>query len=391
MVRKPTMSIADIRVGHRHRKDMGDIDTLARNIGELGLLHPVVVRPDGTLIAGERRLRAVQLLGWKDIPVTIIDLDQVARGEFAENVWRKDFTLSEAVAIKRAVEPLMKVEAKQRKVQGGKLKGKASANLAGAKGDARDLVAARTGKARTTLAKAEELVAALEAEPDNPQIKRLVDAMDQTGRVNGPYRRLINMKQAEAIRAEPPPLPNKGPYRAAMIDIPWAYEPDDDEAAYRGVLPYPTMSIEEACAFARDKIAPIMHDDSALWMWVTNYIFVWGRYIPVLKACGFKPITAVTWPKEKVGRGHYVNGQTEHMVLAVRGKPVVTLTDQTTLLKGPFHLVQKGAHSAKPVEAYTFIKSLCPAPRYADLFSRYQHNDRWDCHGDQAPKAEAAE
>jgi hypothetical protein len=34
---------------------------------------------------------------------------------------------------------------------------------------------------------------------------------------------------------------------------------------------------------------------------------------------------------------------------------------------------------------------LCPAPRYADLFSRYRHNDKWDCHGDEAPHAEAAE
>ena len=34
------------------------------------------------------------------------------------------------------------------------------------------------------------------------------------------------MQQAERIRAEPPPLPGKGPYRVAVADIPWAYEPD---------------------------------------------------------------------------------------------------------------------------------------------------------------------
>jgi N6-adenosine-specific RNA methylase IME4 len=32
---------------------------------------------------------------------------------------------------------------------------------------------------------------------------------------------------------------------------------------------------------------------------------------------------------------------------------------------------------------------LCPAPRYAELFSR-QHRDRWDGHGDEAV-LEAAE
>ena len=81
---------------------------------ELGLLHPVVVRPDGLLIAGERRLRAAQLLGWSEIPVSVVDLDAVVRGEFAENAVRKDFTLSEAVAIKRALEPMEKAAAKER-------------------------------------------------------------------------------------------------------------------------------------------------------------------------------------------------------------------------------------------------------------------------------------
>jgi hypothetical protein len=39
----------------------------------------------------------------------------------------------------------------------------------------------------------------------------------------------------------------------------------------------------------------------------------------------------------------------------------------------------------KPIEFYDLVESLCPAPRYADIFSRYRHNDKWDCHGDEAP------
>jgi N6-adenosine-specific RNA methylase IME4 len=95
----------------------------------------------------------------------------------------------------------------------------------------------------------------------------------------------------------------------------------------------------------------------------------------------------ITWPKEESGQGHWARGQTEHFVIAVRGNPTITLGDHTTLLKPPFHLVRKGVHSAKPIEAYEWFESCCPAPRYADLFSRHQHNDKWDCHGDQAPPA----
>jgi N6-adenosine-specific RNA methylase IME4/ParB-like chromosome segregation protein Spo0J len=385
------LPIASIRIGKRHRKRMGDIESLARSIEAIGLLHPVAIDSKRRLIAGERRIRAFQHLGRTKIPVTVIDLDKIVQGEAAENFEREDFTLSEAVAIKRAIEPLLKAEAKARQgTRTDKHLGKLPTSRTGR---AADIAAKHTGKGRRTLDKAEAVIAAAEAEPDNPKIAALVEAMDKSGRANGPYRRLTNMRQAEAIRREPPPLPNQGPYRAAMVDCPWAYEPDDDDAAYRAVLPYSTMSIEQLCAM---DVASIMHEDAVLGFWVTNFILVRGLHLPVLKAWGgFDPKTIVTWPKDRPGRGHWAKGQTEHLIIATRGKPVITtpLPDHTTLLRGPFHLVSKGEHSTKPVEAYNYFESRCPAARFADLFSRYRHNERWDCFGDQAPPAikEAAE
>jgi ParB family chromosome partitioning protein len=97
---------------------MGDIEGLARSIDEIGLLHPVVVRPDGTLVAGERRIKACLLLGWQDIPVTVVDLDAIIRGECDENQKRKDWTPTEAVAIAKELEPLEREAAKQRMLAG---------------------------------------------------------------------------------------------------------------------------------------------------------------------------------------------------------------------------------------------------------------------------------
>jgi ParB-like chromosome segregation protein Spo0J len=65
-----------------------------------------VVRPDGLLIAGQRRLAACKKLGWKNIPVRVVDLEQIARGEFAENAYRKAFLPSEIYEIWRALEPI---------------------------------------------------------------------------------------------------------------------------------------------------------------------------------------------------------------------------------------------------------------------------------------------
>ena len=383
-IRQTRMLIAWIDIGPRFRREMGDIDGLAANIAGIEMLQPIVVRPDGRgryeLACGARRLAAAKQNGETHILATVRDLTdaEMLRAEFSENIHRKSFTLSEAVAAKRALEPIEREAAQQRMRAGRPLE-----NFSEGSGRALDKIAKVAGISQITLTRAEVVVDAAEAEPE--RFGKFRADMDRTGRVNGPYRRLRNQQQADALRADPPPLPGRGPYYAGMADIAWAYEPDDDDAPYRGVLPYPTVSIEQACAL---DVASIMHQDSVMGFWVTNYILVRGLHIPVLKAWKFEPKTLVTWPKDKPGQGHWLKGQTEHLVIATRGKPIVTLTDQTTLLRGPFHLVSKSAHSSKPVEAYTFFESLCPASRYADLFSRYQHNDKWDCHGDEAPARE---
>jgi ParB-like chromosome segregation protein Spo0J len=51
----------------RHRGDVGDLDGLAESLRELGQLQPIVVTSDLRLIAGGRRLAAVQSLGWVEI------------------------------------------------------------------------------------------------------------------------------------------------------------------------------------------------------------------------------------------------------------------------------------------------------------------------------------
>jgi ParB-like chromosome segregation protein Spo0J len=65
--------ISSIVIGKRHRTDLGDIDALARSIAEVGLLHPIVIRADGKLVAGERRLEACKRLGCTTIPVTVLE------------------------------------------------------------------------------------------------------------------------------------------------------------------------------------------------------------------------------------------------------------------------------------------------------------------------------
>src|SRR5713226_3509350 len=162
------MNIEKIEVGFRYRKDLGDLHVLAESIADVGLLHPVVVTPEGRLIAGQRRLEACRLLGWTEIPVTIIDLFQAARGEAHENFVRKDLLPSEIVALKRAIEPLERREARER--QGTRADLCLPATVAECQraypGDARDKIARYLGVGRTTIERAEAVVNAADEEPE---------------------------------------------------------------------------------------------------------------------------------------------------------------------------------------------------------------------------------
>lgn len=99
------MPCEQIRIGERHRRDLGDLEELATSIATVGLLHPPVVTEDGWLVCGERRFRAMRdNLGWETVPVMVIAVSSILAGEYAENEVRKDFTPSERVAIGKAIE-----------------------------------------------------------------------------------------------------------------------------------------------------------------------------------------------------------------------------------------------------------------------------------------------
>lgn len=102
-----SVKISDIKIGERFRKKPGDIPALAESIKAIGLLHPVVVDSDLNLMAGLRRLRAAEFLGWTEINVNFADPNLLLQIEHDENELRENFTVSERVAIADAIEQEM--------------------------------------------------------------------------------------------------------------------------------------------------------------------------------------------------------------------------------------------------------------------------------------------
>ncbi len=90
--------INDIKInsGRRETEQEG-INDLARSISEIGLLNPITVNQNHTLIAGMHRLEAVKLLGWAEIECTVCGLDglQAELAEIDENVVRNELSVME--------------------------------------------------------------------------------------------------------------------------------------------------------------------------------------------------------------------------------------------------------------------------------------------------------
>ena len=189
---KDTIPIKDIIIKERYRKEFGDIDVLADNISSVGLLQPVVINENNELIDGQRRILAYQKLGRNEISCFKIDLEKVFLGEFSANYYRKDWTISEMVAIKRAIEPYEKKKAKERM-----LSGKPSVNLT--KGRSIDSVGKIVGASRNTIKKAEEIVTAAEQNPEKYQ--SLVVEMDSKKNVDKAHNKLKKDQKKEELKS----------------------------------------------------------------------------------------------------------------------------------------------------------------------------------------------
>lgn len=134
----PVASLRPNRLQPRTRFDDTAIEELAESIRAQGIVQPLVVTPEGagwTIIAGERRWRAAQRVGLESVPVVVREVaDDRERLELAlvENLQRSDLN---------ALEEAEAYAALQEKF-----------------GLSQEEVAARVGKARTTVTNALRLL-----------------------------------------------------------------------------------------------------------------------------------------------------------------------------------------------------------------------------------------
>ena len=172
------LRIGEVQVAERIRKDNGGLEELAGDIREHGLINPITVmeQTEGgyVLIAGLRRLKAMERMGAKEIRATVmtaLEADEMLMLEIAENEQRKEFTVSEKLAFAEKLKAIEAEKAKQRQIRKAS---KMDENFVVANrppqtkraeaGKARDIVAQKAGFTSTTQMRRAQAVS--EGRPD---------------------------------------------------------------------------------------------------------------------------------------------------------------------------------------------------------------------------------
>ena len=334
------------------RRAHGNIKELAESIKREGLLQPLVINQNNKLICGRRRFEAVRLLGWDGVEVYQIktedDIDSLSKA-ITENVMRLNLTWQEEVTAKEELDQLMREkfgEAPKHRPD------KSSCN--------EELWSYR--KTSQLLQEAEgktiqdiQLAREIKKDPELEKVKTRTGALIE----------LKKKKQKEKIKTLEAP---EGLFQVIVIDPPWEtiYNP----TGRRGGAKYPTMSEIEI----KDIKLPA-DKDCVLWLWTTNRFL--HEAFHILEYWGFQYKNIFTWVKSQLGLGDWGRTQTEHILLGVKGKPLVDFKNQKNII-----IADRKGHSEKPDEFYEMVEKCCFGKARLDYFARRQRKG-WSSYGDE--------
>lgn len=396
-----------------------EFKSLKEDIRCNGLLEPVVLDRDGRLIDGRHRARAVEELRVEalDAGARPVELETVLwddRGGdvlgfvIAKNIERRH--LSDNARARLVTRPEIRARfeqiARQRQEEGRRLGGENTRRRA--KGlprkDARNLPsaewAAEAAKVGAVSKRSVQLSAALDRAagegvliesgkkgeerrtPLSPEVRekaRELAALADADRITASrgLREVKRAAQVEKVKACRPPA---GRFGVIVADPAWKYGARTDDDSHRGRVDYPTDELEAIC---RGKVGDVecvdkergclrfAADDCILFLWVTNAFLADGSASRVVAAWGFAAKTIWTWVKRardgsvKFGVGNWGRNATEHVIVATRGRPLVSFGDVPTVIDAP-----PREPSRKPDEFYDAVEAGCTSAARLELFSR---------------------
>lgn len=176
-------------------------------------------------------------------------------------------------------------------------------------------------------------------------------------------------------------------YNVIYADPPWSY--DNKKTGRSGISgaieKYSLMTNED---IANMPITNITEKNAVCFMWAT--VPLMPEAFATLKAWGFEYKTMITWRKiMSLGMGFWFRGQTEHILLGVKGK-----VKPFRMQVANFYQTKVGKHSQKPhyfreLISKAVLKSF-DEPKKLELFARSREGffpdyeyEGWDVYGNE--------
>lgn len=204
--------------------DRDDSD-LRRSIAEHGILTPLVIDQHDTILSGHRRWRVAQVNALEAVPVVVRQIDDPLDSEtiLIESNRQREKTASEVMREAEHIGRIEEVKAKARQrlaaeETNAKRRGEATLppTLAEAKGETREIVAAKVGLKKSTFAKIEKVWNAAK-DASKPEVQAV--AQQQMARldsgqttVHQGWTAVQEAKAAEKVTTLPTPAPVADPF-----------------------------------------------------------------------------------------------------------------------------------------------------------------------------------
>jgi len=206
------IKISDIRINPGRRStDQQNVEELVKSIQAVGLMNPITVTQDNTLIAGLHRLEAAKLLGWTEIECTVSDAEgiQAELAEIDENIVRARLSrheLGEQLLRRKELYEALHPETRQG-MRNGQTSKNENFSLLGAKPFSQD-TADKLGVSKRTV---EQLVQT--ARDLTPEAKKIIRDADNKI-TKGDALKISRLppdqqEEAAAVLAVSPPTPKK--------------------------------------------------------------------------------------------------------------------------------------------------------------------------------------
>jgi len=349
---------------------MEDYQALKDSINKHGIKISLTVNKDYEIIDGYSRFKIAKELGLNTVPcTTLMFKNRFEEQEYVilSNLHRRHLTNAQKAEI--GLKLLEIEEEKARKRQLSKLKhvGDAIVPLESEeRGEAMEIVAERVGVGKDTIWKARKIK---EKTENDERIRIFWDEAKKGKRtINSVYKLIEHEEKIKKLEEKIKSLPEpEGKYHVIVIDPPWQYGTKYNPDGRRVASPYPEINTQEL-----EKIELPADDDCILWLWATN-AFLHDAF-HLMEKWGFEYKTMLTWVKDKIGVGSWLRGQTEHCLLGVKGKPILNLINQSTVL-----FASNKGHSKKPDEFYEMVDKLCIGKKL-DYFGTKKRKG-WSIHG----------